>query len=58
MDGGFGLLKDDESLALGLQVGLSDYVDDISILGEYGGQGGFQNVRLDTLLKIPYIDAT
>lgn len=50
-------VEDDESLALGFQVCLCDYVDDLAILGEELGQGFFELVWLDALLKIADVDS-
>jgi hypothetical protein len=55
--GRFGVLKDDEGLALSLEVGLSDNVDDVAILGEDSSESLRQDVWLDALFKVPYVDA-
>lgn len=49
LEGGLGLVEDDEGLALGLQVGLGDNVDDVTILGEDGGQSFFERLGLHAL---------
>ena len=54
--GRLGLLEDDESLALGLQVGLGDDVDNGSILGEDSLQRGLQRLGLDALLEVAHIN--
>ena len=55
--GGFGLLENDKSLALGLEVGLGDNIDDVAVLGEEGVQSFLESVRLDALLKVAHVDA-
>lgn len=53
-----GLVKDHKGLALGLEVGLGDDINDISVLGEDGAQGLLEGLWLDALLEIAYIDST
>lgn len=50
------LLKDDERLALSLQVCLDDDVDDIAILREHGGQGFLERLGLDTLFEVAHVN--
>ena len=59
VDGGLGrfwVLKNNESLALGLQVRLGDDVDDVSILGENGTECLLERFRLDALLEITHVN--
>lgn len=56
LQGGLGLLEDDEGLALSLQVGLGDDVDDGAVLGEDGVEGGLERLRLDALLEVAHVN--
>ena len=51
------VLKDDKSLSFSLQVRLGDDLENISILGEDGGEGRFQGVNLDALLEVADVDS-
>lgn len=55
--GGFRLVEDDKGLALGLEVGLGDDVDDVAVLGEDGAQGLLEDVGLDALFEVAHVDA-
>lgn len=55
--GGFRLVEDDKGLALGLEVGLGDDVDDVAVLGEDGAQGLLENVGLNALFEVAHVDA-
>jgi hypothetical protein len=55
--GGLGLVEDDKGLALGLEVGLGDDVDDVAILGEDGAQGFLEDVGLDALFEVAHVNA-
>lgn len=46
--GGFGLVKDYESLTFRFEVSLSDKFDDIAVFREDFGEGFFKLVRFDT----------
>lgn len=47
-----GGVEDDESLAFGFEVLLCDEVDDVSVLGEDGGEGLFQEGDLDGFFEV------
>lgn len=54
----FGIIEDDEGLALGLQVLLSHDIDDVAKLREHCPQGFRQSLELDALFQVLYIDTT
>lgn len=56
LQGGLRLFKDDEGLALGLQVGLGDDVDDGAVFGEDGVEGGLEGFGLDALFEVAHVD--
>ena len=55
--GGFGVLEDDEGLALGLEIRLGYDVKNIPILGEDCLQSLLERLWLDALLEIADVDA-
>jgi hypothetical protein len=55
--GGRGVVKDDEGLAFGFEVGLCDEVDYVAIFGEDFAEGGFKFVDLYFFFEVPDIDS-
>lgn len=53
---GLWVFKDDKGLALGLEVRLGDNVDNLSIVGEDGGQGLLEGLGLDPFFEVANID--
>lgn len=53
----FVVVKDDESLAFRLEVGLGYDVDDFAKLGKDGAQSLLERIGLDALLEVADIDA-
>ena len=51
-----GVLEDDERLALRLQVGLGDNINNLSIFGEDGMQRFLERLGLNALLEVANID--
>lgn len=52
----FGIIENDESLTLGLQILLGNDIDDVAELREYCPQGIRQSLELDALFQVLYID--
>lgn len=56
--GGGWVVKDDKGLALGLEVGLGNNVDDVAVLGKDCRQRLLEHVGFDALLEVADIDTT
>lgn len=53
---GLNIVEDDEGLALGLEVGFGDYLDDGAIFGEELFERFFEVVDFDAFLEVAYLD--